>query len=972
MKVFKLVASLVLGAFVLLPAHGQLVHLPLDGSAIDASLNAVQVDAQGIVWTNDGGRSFARLPEDSGMVIIPQSVSEQLGDAYDFEVNITFRLTQRTDKLDFRNLLSLRAHCEERAFRCPGLGIGFFNNDPAQDPFIILNFVDGKRDQVPDHPANNFDDNVRWLQRVPQDEWIQVSLIVDFEGDAYRIVINDTVHEGTINNPDRPEYTYDVDAISSAVTSNPMFLGGWRTDETGRSVLPMDLDEVSVYAPSRYQEAEIRTALSELTADITGAQSLTDEQKETHFRLLELELPRVIDAIRPEVMAFLTAYETTHPPLFESAERVRRQSLSWEDQAVILLQTHIKNEDFVNGRLDLVEGLSFEAAEVFPGVIDPDEPRISAAEVSWNATYELNPRIILTASDFVVRPSGYWAPAGEIIRIDMPQEAVDAGVSLLVGAHFRTITDDLETQNRFQDIGTEFPVNRTDMQVANPFGGGIYLKVPEGTTLGTINATIHDAVKSAYYSHRNGVQSDVGDWTTTVSSTSVPWVDLESDRFMTTLPLGAAREVDNPDEIMEQWDRIYGEHNALAGRTEPNGRAEFYIVDRQLVTPAFGAGYPVTVSMGGFNYSASEDLGHDEQWGTWNPLRVLQFRPQFIFMHEMGHNLLLPEFLYPDGGSFTSESSVHIWASKIYDTLYGMDRDEAFRMSAYQQMTMDLAAMDRMLTYNFRNDLPMGHDPTMDPSINDEIRYQHRGHGPIVDFAWLFGWDALGEVYGMFYDGTFPPVRSDGWTHVRSRDQLVEASSIVTGVDTSPFWYFWGWYASEELRVDLASRFPQSPAIRDRIEYYRSLIPEDAAGYAPWHEQFMALNDDVHSDRWTSYRDTYESNVRDEVLAQFDRIFSMAIDSEDVSELPQRTMLRPAYPNPFIGTVRIPFTLVETGSVRLEVIDVLGRRVAVLVDDLLPAGSHEATWSTAAPAGMYAVRMHHAGGTFTQMVIHRR
>ena len=36
----------------------------------------------------------------------------------------------------------------------------------------------------------------------------------------------------------------------------------------------------------------------------------------------------------------------------------------------------------------------------------------------------------------------------------------------------------------------------------------------------------------------------------------------------------------------------------------------------------------------------------------------------------------MPEFLYPDGVSFTSESSVHIWASKIYHTIYGMDPDE--------------------------------------------------------------------------------------------------------------------------------------------------------------------------------------------------------------------------------------------------------------------------------------------------------
>ncbi len=437
---------------------------------------------------------------------------------------------------------------------------------------------------------------------------------------------------------------------------------------------------------------------------------------------------------------------------------------------------------------------------------------------------------------------------------------------------------------------------------------------------------------------------------------------------MTTLSLDMARGVDNPDDIMERWDILLGQHSELAGRTEPNGRAEFYILDRQLVTPAFGAGYPVTIDPQSMSHSISGDLSHDSEWGTWNPLRVVTHRPNFIFLHELGHNLLLNEFLYPDGISFTSESSVHIWASKIYHTVYGMDPDDAFNASSYQRMTMDLAAMDRMLTYNFRNDFPMGHDPTRDPSINDEIRYQHRGHGPIVDFAWLFGWDKLGETYGLFYDGTFPAAPGS-WPHVRTRDQLVEASSMVTGVDTSPFWYFWGWYPSEELRTDLAARFPQSPSIRDRIEYYRSLIPADAAEYAPWHDQFMALQDGVHTDRWTSYRDDYESSVRDEVLAQFGRILSMPVDVEEDIELPSRTELTAAYPNPFSRTVRIPFNLAHSGHVRLAVNDMLGREILVLLDEYMDAGRHDVRLTgDNLSAGVYLIRLTHSGVSSSRLI----
>jgi len=531
------------------------------------------------------------------------------------------------------------------------------------------------------------------------------------------------------------------------------------------------------------------------------------------------------------------------------------------------------------------------------------------------------------------------------------------------------VTEDLGTQNRFHDIGTEFPIDRTTMQVANPFGGGIYLKVPNGTTLGTIDVTISGALPSAYYSHREGVKTNVADWQSVVATTSVPWVDLESDHFMTTISLDMVKGVDNPDEIMDRWDWMYREHQELAGRTEPNGRAEFYILDRQLVTPAFGAGYPVTIGPPDMDHSISTDFSHDEQWGTWNPMRVLTYRPHRTFLHEMGHNLLIPEFLYPDNVSFTSESSVHIWASKIYDTVYGMDRDEAFKNSAYQGMTMDLAAMDWMVTHNFRNDMPIGHDPTIDPAINDQLRYQHRGHGPIVDFAWLFGWDKLGETYGKMYDGSYPAPPEHSWSHVRTRDQLVAASSEVTGVDTSPFWYFWGWQPSPELMADLGNRFPQSPAIRERIEFYRSLVPADAAGFEQWIDRIVELNDGLQEQRWFTYRDPFESTIRGEMQAQFDRILSMKVDTEDALELPRETSLTAAFPNPFRTSLNVSFELATAGAVRLTVVDMLGREVAVLVDGDRPAGPFETRLDAdGIAAGAYILKLRHDGGTTTRLI----
>lgn len=64
------------------------------------------------------------------------------------------------------------------------------------------------------------------------------------------------------------------------------------------------------------------------------------------------------------------------------------------------------------------------------------------------------------------------------------------------------------------------------------------------------------------------------------------------------------------------------------------------------------------------------------------------------------------------------------------------------------------------------------------------------------------------------------------------------------------------------------------------------------------------------------------------------------------------------YPNPFNPTTSIPFTLKREGRARLEIIDVLGRTVAVVFDRQYKAGSHRVVWdATNFAAGLYFYRL---------------
>lgn len=76
--------------------------------------------------------------------------------------------------------------------------------------------------------------------------------------------------------------------------------------------------------------------------------------------------------------------------------------------------------------------------------------------------------------------------------------------------------------------------------------------------------------------------------------------------------------------------------------------------------------------------------------------------------------------------------------------------------------------------------------------------------------------------------------------------------------------------------------------------------------------------------------------------------------NEIPSDLPQAFALRQNYPNPFNPTTTIPFALQERSTVRLKVYDAVGREVAILVDEELPAGSYTSPFDASGLAsGVY-------------------
>jgi len=93
-------------------------------------------------------------------------------------------------------------------------------------------------------------------------------------------------------------------------------------------------------------------------------------------------------------------------------------------------------------------------------------------------------------------------------------------------------------------------------------------------------------------------------------------------------------------------------------------------------------------------------------------------------------------------------------------------------------------------------------------------------------------------------------------------------------------------------------------------------------------------------------------------------------EGEIGSETPQKIALSANYPNPFNPVTNIRYELPQNSHVQLKVYDILGRRVAVLVDGMIEAGVHEAVFDASNLAsGVYLYRLSTADFVQTRQMV---
>lgn len=133
-----------------------------------------------------------------------------------------------------------------------------------------------------------------------------------------------------------------------------------------------------------------------------------------------------------------------------------------------------------------------------------------------------------------------------------------------------------------------------------------------------------------------------------------------------------------------------------------------------------------------------------------------------------------------------------------------------------------------------------------------------------------------------------------------------------------------------------------------------SVVDFSAVDVGATPASFQLHFDDTGAAGGATYVATLYLKTRDEqgvlgASTRSDLVFDLTATVEDtgtaVPDLPGVTRLVGNHPNPFNPRTTVAFDLARAGHVRLEIYDVRGRRVAVLVDEARPAGSYSVDWN---------------------------
>jgi hypothetical protein len=359
--------------------------------------------------------------------------------------------------------------------------------------------------------------------------------------------------------------------------------------------------------------------------------------------------------------------------------------------------------------------------------------------------------------------TGLYAAPGQLIGVDVPANAVNQGFKVRIGAHTDTLWH-LDRWERFPDISLVFPIRSKHVRAANPFGGLVYIEVPEKTSVSSFTARISGAVQAAHFVLSETTPEQ---WAKARGESLAPWGEVESASVILTAPMADLKKLNNPVELMNFWDKIMMAQADLAGWPPTPASPERIVFDQQISAGYLHSGYPVMgpLSLAGPSLSTEYmERSGDFEGGLWG------------YYHELGHNHQSDDWTFRG----TVEVTVNLFTLYTYEVVNGIPVAQNGRGAAEFRKK-------QMQSINWTNPDFSKLDPFQALVMYEQLQQ-------------AFGWDAfktLFRKYRALPDAERPK------TDLEKRDRWMVEFSRQTGKNLGPFFQAWGLETTPQARASI-------------------------------------------------------------------------------------------------------------------------------------------------------------------------
>ncbi|MDX1904699.1 MAG: M60 family metallopeptidase [Thermonemataceae bacterium] len=364
--------------------------------------------------------------------------------------------------------------------------------------------------------------------------------------------------------------------------------------------------------------------------------------------------------------------------------------------------------------------------------------------------------------------TGLYAEAGEKIHISTERKLKN-GLKIRIGSH----TDELyklQEWNRMPEVSVVFDWDGEAFDVFNPFGGMIYLEVPENYEGGNITFMVSGAVEAPFF--KLG-ETSLQDWKNKIRNNPAPWGEIEGKEFAFTIESSYLRNLENPQEIAEFWDKVQAANKELVAWDNTKAHRMRLVFDRQIALGYMHSGYPI-MALTSKKFKDEQDniinLKEPDKWG---------------FVHELGHN--------HQQAAWTFEGTVEVTCNLF--SMYALEK------------VMKVNYTD------FMNDLkPENVQKKWDKYVAANKSFDYWKQEPFLALIMYkqllsyYGWENLKKVFIAYKN--IPEAKLPK-TNLEKQDTWLKMFSEIVGENLSDFFDAWGVPTSLEAKKSL-QKYPKA------------------------------------------------------------------------------------------------------------------------------------------------------------------